>query len=91
VTAATPAPATTAPAAPAAPTNFLGLEPIDFVARGDGGMGILSRELTIRSQRLRRQRCGPRAGGKRDAACRKSKGEFQKVPAFHDIFSSAIG
>ena len=48
-------------------------------------MGILSGQLTIRNQRLRRQGCGPRAGGKRDTACRKSKGEFQKVPAFHDI------
>ncbi len=74
-----------------APAHFFGLETIDFVARDDGRMGILSRELTIRNQRLRRQRGGPRAGGKRDTACRKSKGDFQKVPAFHDISSSAIG
>jgi hypothetical protein len=74
----------------ATPAHFLGLEAIDFFARGDGGMGILSRELTTRSQRLRRQRRGLRARSERDTACRKSKGEFQKVPAFHDISSSAI-
>jgi hypothetical protein len=79
------------PAAPAAPAHFLRREAIDFFARGDGGMGILSRELTTRRQRLRRQRCGLSTGGKRDAAYRKSKGEFQKVPAFHHISSSPIG
>ena len=86
--------ATATPAAMAAtaPAHFFGLEPIDFIVRGDGGMSILiDRELTIRNQRLRRQDCGLRACGKRNTACRKSKGEFQKVPAFHDISSSAIG
>jgi hypothetical protein len=76
----------------AAPTHFFGLEPIDFIACGDGGLGIrIGGELTIRNQRLRRQRCSLRARGERDSASRKSKGESQKVPAFHDISSSAIG
>jgi hypothetical protein len=76
----------------AAPAHFFGLEAIDFIARGDGGMGIrIGRELTVRNQRLRRQGGGLCARGERDTACRKSKGEFQKVPAFHDISSSAIG
>jgi hypothetical protein len=75
-----------------APAHFFGLELTNFIARGDSGMGIgIGRELTIRNQRLRRQRGGPRACGERDAARRKSKGEFQKVPAFHDISSSAMG
>ena len=78
--------------AAAAPAHFLGLEAIDLVARGDGGMGILIvGELTVRNQRLRRQGSGLCAGGERHAGCRKSKGEFQKVPAFHDISSSATG
>ena len=75
-----------------APAHFLGFEPIDFLFGGDGGMRIgIGSGLTIRNQRLRRQRCGLCACGERDAARRKSKGEFQKVPAFHDISSSAIG
>jgi hypothetical protein len=78
--------------AAAAPAHFFRLEAIDFIARGDGGTGIrMGGELTIRSQRLRRQGCCLRACGERDTACRKSKGEFQKVPAFHAISSSAIG
>jgi len=77
--------------ATAAPAHFFRLEPIDFITCGDRGMGILSRQLAIRNQRLRRQGRGLRARDKCCAACRKSKGEFQKVPAFHDISSSAIG
>jgi len=78
--------------AAAAPAHFFGLEAIDFIARGDGGMGILiGGELTIGNQRLWRQESCLRARDKRDTACRKSKGEFQKVPAFHDISSSAVG
>jgi hypothetical protein len=77
--------------AAAAPAHFFGLEAIDFIARGDGGMGIiLIGELTVRDQRLRRQGGCLRGGGERHTGCRKSKGEFQKVPTFHDISSSAI-
>jgi len=75
-----------------APAHFFGREPTCFLVRGDGGLGFrIGRQLTIRNQRLRRQRRSLRACGKRETACRKSKGEFQKVPPFHDISSSAIG
>lgn len=90
--AATPTPTTPAPAATAAPAHFFRFETIDFFTRSDGGMGILiGGELTVRNQRLRRQGGSLRTRGERHAACGKSKGEFQKVPAFHDISSSAIG
>jgi hypothetical protein len=75
----------------AAPAHFFRLEVVDLIAGRDGGMGILmGGELTFGDQRMRGQRSRPRGGGERDAACRKSKGEFQKVPAFHDISSSAL-
>ena len=55
-------------------------------------MGILiGGELTIRNQRLRRQGGGLCTRGERHTSCCESKGEFQKVPAFHDISSFAIG
>jgi hypothetical protein len=75
-----------------APAHFFRLQPVDLVARGDGGMGIrIARKRTALDKRLRHQWRSLRARGERNAACRKSKGEFQKVPAFHDISSSAIG
>jgi hypothetical protein len=78
--------------AAAAPAHFFRLEAIDLVARGDGRLGIrIIGKRTARVERLRHQGGGLRRHGERDAACRKSKGEFQKVPAFHDISSSAIG
>ena len=72
-----------------APANFLRLELIDFLICGDGGMGIL--RLSLGNQRLWRQRRGLRACGQRNTARYKSKSELQKVPALHDISSSAIG
>jgi len=78
--------------AAAAPAHFFRLETVDLVTRGDGGLGI--RAIGKRSaldERLRHQGGGLRTRGERHATCRKSKGEFQKVPAFHDISSSAIG
>jgi len=78
--------------ATAAPAHFFGRETIDFLAGGDGGLRIgIAGELTIRNQRLRRQRCGLCRRRERCGTCRKSKGEFQKVPAFHAISSSALG
>jgi hypothetical protein len=75
-----------------APAHFLWLELIDLIAGRDGGLRIrIGRELAVRNQRLRRQRRRLCAGRKCDTTCRKSKGEFQKVPALHDISSSAIG
>jgi hypothetical protein len=89
--AAVPAPVTT-PATMPAPAHLLRLQAIDFVARGDGGMGTwIIGELSAFGQRVRRQRCCLRAGRERRRPGRESKGEFQKVPAFHAISSSAIG
>ena len=69
-----------------APANLLRLQAIDFVARRDGGMSFrVARELSAIGQRIRRQGCGLHAGRKRRCSGRESKGEFQKVPAFHDI------
>jgi hypothetical protein len=73
-----------------APAHFFRLEMIDLFARGNRRMGILVGRPAF-DQRLRHQGRGPRGRSKRDAASRKSKGKFQKVPAFHDISSFALG
>jgi hypothetical protein len=39
---------------------------------------------------MRRKRCGLRSRGQRGGARGKSKCEFQKVTAFHDISSSCM-
>jgi hypothetical protein len=68
-----------------APTYFLRLQAIDFVARRNGGMGIrIGGKLSASGQRLRRQGSCARAGRERRRSGGVSKGEFQKVPAFHD-------
>jgi hypothetical protein len=68
-----------------APTDFLRLQAIDFIARRDGGMGIrIGGKLSVSGQRLRHQGRGLRAGRERRRAGGESKGEFQKAPAFHD-------
>ena len=92
-----PTPVTVAPAAMAAmtpptmaPAHFFRLQPIDLITRSDGRMGIGIGRPAF-DQRLRHQGRGPRGRSERHAACRKSKGEFQKVPAFHHISSSALG
>ena len=73
----------------AAPANFFGRELLDFLAARDGRLNIRLRgELGVVSERRRHQRSGLRARGKRDATGGKSKGEFQKVAAFHHISSS---
>jgi hypothetical protein len=72
-----------------APANFLRLQVFDFIARGYGGMGIgVIGKLTF--QRLRHQRRRLCAGRERRGSGRQPKGEFQKVPAFHAISSSAL-
>jgi hypothetical protein len=64
-----------------APAHFLRLQPIDLVARRDGRLGIrIGRQRITLDQRMRHQWCSPRTRGERHATCRKSKGEFQKVP-----------
>ena len=69
------------------PTHLLGRETIHLVSAGDGGMriGISGRPKAVISERLRQQRRGLRAGGQRSRARGKSKGEFQKMAAFHDV------
>ena len=72
-----------------APARFFRREAIDLLARGDGGLRIgIDGQFGVIGERRRHQRCGLRARCKRDAARGKSKGEFQKVAAFHHIFSS---
>ena len=76
-------------AAPAAPAHLFGREAIDLVTGGDRGMGISIAWLRrlLAGDRLRHQRRGLRARGQRRRAGGKSKGEFQKMAAFHDISS----
>jgi len=92
-----PTPVTVAPAAMAAmtpptmaPAHFFRLQPIDLITRSDGRMGIGIGRPAF-DQRLRHQGRGPRTRSERQAASRKSKGKFQKVPAFHHISSFALG
>jgi hypothetical protein len=60
---------------------------IDFALAGDRRMGILiGGEPPIRAQRLRRQRRGLGRGGDRGSARNNAQRDFQKIPAFHDIF-----
>jgi hypothetical protein len=71
------------------PAHFLGLEAINLVARCHGRMGIFAggRQSSALDKRLRRKRGGLRARGKGGRSGGKSKGEFQKTAAFHDISS----
>jgi hypothetical protein len=65
---------------------------IDIVLGDDRGFGGLrARRHHQLFRRNRRQRCGFRARSKRACACDKSKGEFQKVAAFHNFSSFAVG
>jgi hypothetical protein len=75
-----------------APAHFFRLEMIDLFTRGDRRMSIrIARGHTAFGQRLRHQGRCLRTRSERHAACRKSKRESQKVPAFHHISSSALG
>ena len=103
VPAATPAPVTPAPTpvmatvpaavipAPVAPTHFLGLKAIDIVLRGDRGFrAFAARWHEAVFRRYRRQRRGLRTRSKCCSTGDISKGEFQKVAAFHHISSLAL-
>jgi hypothetical protein len=73
------------------PPHLFGGEVIDFILGNDSGISAFAprwRE-TLRS-RNRRQRRSLRARSQRAGAGGQSKGEFQKVAAFHDISSSAV-
>ena len=95
-TTAAPAPTTTAPApvtappAPTSPPHLFGLQMFYLVTGSDSGTGILVRwrQPSVLCERMRHQRCCPCTGGECGGACSKSKGQFQKVAAFHDIFLS---
>jgi hypothetical protein len=73
-------------AAATSPAHFLGREMVDIVLGCDRGFrGFAVRRHQARLRPDRRQWRGLRACGKHCSACNKSKGEFQKVTAFHDI------
>jgi hypothetical protein len=74
------------------PAHLFRPELIDIVLRDDRGFRALAaRRQEALLWRNRRQRRRLRARSKRRRACNKSKGEFQKVAAFHDISSLAGG
>ncbi len=87
------APAET-PATAASPSDFFRFQMIDIVLRDDGGLRAGFSALPARRRETfrrhdGRQRRSLRTCGKRGSARGKSKGEFQKVTAFHDISSFA--
>jgi hypothetical protein len=70
----------------------LWLETIDFVTCGDGRLGIrICGQPSLFIQRIRRQRRGLGAGGKRSEACCRTKRNFKKIPAFHDLSPTVAG
>jgi hypothetical protein len=70
--------------------HLLGLQMVHLVAASDSGTGILVRwrQRSVLAERMRHKRCCPCARGECGSASGKSKGEFQKMAAFHDIFLS---
>jgi hypothetical protein len=82
------APMTVVPVMP--PPHFFRLEAIDLVAGGHRGTDIfIGGKSSVLRKRLRRKRRGLCAGSQRGGSGGKSKGEFKKIPAFHDISSMA--
>jgi hypothetical protein len=83
-----PAPVTTVPVPVpmVTPSHLFRLEALDFGGAGDGRMDI---RTFRRRHQMRCQRRGvrSRSRSKRGRARDKSKGEFQKMAAFHDLFS----
>jgi hypothetical protein len=74
------------------PAHFLRRKTIGFLLGGHGRTGVLIRRRQPAAffKRMRRKRCGLRSRGQRGGARGKSKSEFQKVTAFHDISSSCM-
>ena len=70
------------------PAHLFGLEAAHFVIGGNGRTSILIRrpQPAVFCKRKWRKRHGLRTCSKRCGARGNSKGEFQKVTAFHDIF-----
>ena len=79
------------PAAVPTPTHFFRFQLFHLGRAGDGGMDFLSRGGLMAGlrERQRRQRRGPRTGGKHRRTGGHAKTEFQKVTAFH-TFSPPI-
>jgi hypothetical protein len=88
VPAAMPTPVTPVPVMP--PAHLLRLKAVDFGPGGDRGTDIPRRQPAAFSKRVRRKWRCLRSRGQRDSARGKSSGKFQKVAAFHDIFSSSM-
>jgi hypothetical protein len=67
--------------------HLFGRKTIDLLAGGDRRARIIvsGRQPAVCGERLRREGCCLRALSQRHRARGKSKGEFQKVAAFHDI------
>jgi hypothetical protein len=88
VTAAMPAAVMTVPMPVSmAPAHFFGLETVRFVFADVSGTRVFvrGRQPPVRWKRMRRKRRGMGARGQCGGAGGKSKGEFQKVAAFHDV------
>ena len=70
--------------------HLFGLQILHLVPVGDSGTGILVRwrQRPVLCERMRHKRCCPCARGECGGARGKTKGEFQKMAAFHDIFLS---
>ena len=75
------------------PAHLFGLQMFHLLTGGYGGTSVLirRRQPSVLRERMRRKRRGLRARGERGGARGKSNGEFQKVSAFHDIFSGVHG
>jgi hypothetical protein len=70
-----------------APAYLLGLETLNLVLGGDRRTGsLICRQPFIFRKRMRRKRRSLRGCRQRGGARGYSKGKFQKVTAFHDIF-----
>ena len=72
--------------APVTPAHLFGLETVHLVFADNCGTGVfIRRRQPSVCKRMRRKRRGMGAGRQRCGAGGQSKGEFQKMAAFHDI------
>jgi hypothetical protein len=71
----------------AMPAHLFRMKVFDLVLVGNRGLGIrVCGQPPIIGKRLRHQRRGPEAGGIRGRTGGNAQRNFQKVPAFHNIF-----
>jgi hypothetical protein len=73
--------------------HLFGLEAVHLVFGDNCGLDtlVLKRQPFISGKRLRGKRSGRRACSECGGASGNSKGEFQKVAAFHSTSSFALG